>query len=451
MYGGLIRAEFARVWEEYLTFEGGMYKVFCMGIGSVPFLKWGIAGLRVYIAFVHFVFYGVLLWTLKQIVYRTASVHKWSLTIEIYAILVYWLINNQLNNQMYTWALIQSAYVIPVITMLCGIGMYIRHLDAQQQSKINMVFCVASSLCGFLVGGGPLDIAVLNSGLCFIACYYGYLHLERKRKEWLLFGFSVLGALINLISPGNGIRHGSEWGVGFFVNSFLIACNYTIRELSSLFTKTPFVFLVLILFLLVYKEVDPRRAKKITYDHPVFFGIFLFIGISLTSWPYTFGNGIDFKADFEGRVDYVFDVALYSVTILWIIYFAMYVKKYITIAFDDKTSSTRVYSGIIVALLVSSMMIVFRQNGEIITTRYMISSLADGSAQAYSDYQEEILRQVENGEGDIEIYYDWDKVPKKHPVIIGLRLTDEVDEPGIFWQNCAVARFYGKDNVYVHY
>ena len=43
-YGSIFVAIFARVWYEYLTFVGGMFKVFCMGIGSVPLLKWGILG-----------------------------------------------------------------------------------------------------------------------------------------------------------------------------------------------------------------------------------------------------------------------------------------------------------------------------------------------------------------------------------------------------------------------
>ena len=83
------------------------------------------------------------------------------------------------------------------------------------------------------------------------------------------------------------------------------------------------------------------------------------------------------------------------------------------------------------------------------TTSYMITSLLNGDAHAFSDYQESILQTIKDGDDEVTIYYDSEKFPRRDPIIIGLELENINGEYGVAWRNAAVARFYGKKAVYM--
>lgn len=449
IYGGIVVALFTRVWTEYMTFEGGMFKVFLMNVGAVPMLKGGIVGLRIYIVCCHLAFYTGLFWFLGTVFNeRLISKDRLKLLLEVIVIIVFWIVNNRINREMYTWGLIQSAFVIPVIAMMIGLGLYIRYRNTIHEGRKRVLLCIFSSVLLFLVGGAPLNIVVLNCGLLIIACYYEYIEKGYDRWDWIVIGAALLGMIINLISPGNASRHGADWGIILFIKTYIVAIWHVFNKIGLLITETPFLPLCCVLLLIMYKGISYNDNEKITYDHPVFFAGFLLFGASIVNWPYTFGNSITSFGSFEGRCEWVSDCTVYALTVIWLVYLSKYIKKTVKLEIKEKE---KVYSLTIGLMIAISVIIVLCKGIDNFTTPYMIKSLKNGSIKKYCEYQENILKEIEDGNGDIYIRYNCDEVDKNNPVIAGLRLGDDPSDSGLFWRNHAVARYYGKQNVYVEY
>lgn len=449
-FSGVLKGILYRVYYEYLTFEGGMFKVFCMGVGSIPLLSGGILGLRLYLAFMHILFYSVLFIMIITVIGRITTGNKLAISIEVYTAVVFLLINSHLNEEMYTWALIQSAYVLPIIAMFLTIIFWIKRWETKEK-KHYLVFSALAAICGFLASGSPFDITVLNCGICTILCCYAIRQLGRVRNELIILGSVYFGAVINLLSPGNRIRHGNEYGANLLGKTFVIALEHTMYKFGHLVLHTPFVIICIIIFFLFYYSINFNFDGKITYKHPIIFGTFWIIAISMTSWPYTFGNNVVKFEMLEGRVDYVLDIAFYMSVIIWIMYFSGYIKKKHLNQTTLKSWELKIFGGAFALAFISTFLIWGTRENEDFTTKVMYKKLFDSSAHNYSNYQEEILHMIEGGDNDVYIYYDYDKAPKTDRIIRGLRLTDDSEDTGLFWRNNAVARFYGKQHVYMIY
>lgn len=449
MSGSIIGGVLYRVWYEYLTFEGGMFKVFMMGVGSIPFLYGGLLGLRCYIALIHILFYVSLFVFIKTIVSYTVTGigRRWSVSFAVFTILTFWIINNQTNQEMYTWALIQSAYVVPIIFMFVSVTLFVKYLTAID-IKRQRILLVISGVLGFLSSEGPFNIAILNCGIIFFACYYAYVQLQKHKAVWCVFGAACLGAIINLVSPGNGIRHGDEWGIRTFVKTFIVAAEHTGVKAGDLLTKTPFLACAILLFILLFKACEYKFDGGLSYEHPIWFGILCAFGVTLTSWPYTFGGNMTEYRFFEKRVDFVLDISFYLVFIIWIMYVVGFVKKHVSLV-GVKDADKLFTLGILFFAAVIVLGIKFAPDE--LTTEYMISALADGSALTYSNYQEELMQKIEGAGQEVEIFYEWKEVPRKNPIIIGLGMPGEDDDEILQWKNAAIARYYGKDSLIVHY
>lgn len=450
VFGSTMAALFTRVWAEYITYEGGMFKVFMMNLGSLPLLKGGVVGLRIYILCCHIVFFGTLLWFLSTIFNaRVIREKRYNIVLALYAIMVFWIVNNKMNYEMYTWALIQSAYVVPVVFMMLGLGLYVKYRNASERNGKYYFYCISSAFFMFVTGGSPLNVVVLGCGLLFIACYYEIIEKGYDKRDWIIIGSALLGAIINILSPGNAGRHGSDWGVELFYKSFIVSLLHVIKKIGALTMETPFLPLCLLVFFILYKGTAYDNEEKISYDHPAAVAGLFLLGAALVSWPYTFGNGITGLVDYEGRVEWVSDITVYALLLVWMVYFVKYIKKRVIRV--EVIDGARIRFLCIGILIVFSGVLIVSRGMENYTTVYMLKSIENGSLKKYSEYQEMIIGEIEKGEGDIYIRYNRDEVEKKNPVIAGLRLCDDPNDTGLFWRNCAIARFYEKQNVFIEY
>ena len=449
-YGNIFTAFAVRVLAEYLIINGGMYKVFLMHAGAMSLLNGGINGERVYILCCHIAFYAVLFFFVKVVLRKLFSENAGMDSIlGIYTILVFWNINNQINDELFTWALIQSAYVIPVITMMIGEILYIKYTEIPAGKRSKAVCCGFAAFSFCLVAMSPPDIMVLGYGILAVMIYIRFRESKLAVGDWIIVASTVAGSLVNVLAPGNTVRHGDGFGLWLIWRSFWVALWHTLTNIGGYLVRTPFLILCILMFVIIYRSIDKDHSEKITYEHPVLFLLFLILGIAVSNWMFSFGTSLTENNGFDGRVDWVCDIGIYFSMVIWLYYLAVYIKKrVVNVEIKD---SDRLQRMLAVGAIIVSLMVIGTVGKENFTTTYMISSLLDGSSAEYVRYQESIIDEVQAGEDDVYITYDCTQCLKRNPIVVGLRLCDNPDDTGLFWKNKAMARYYGKNQVFIEY
>ncbi len=423
----------------WMEFQGSYTGIFFM-LYLNAFARWGLVGLRLFNAACMLAFF-VSLYVLTDRFVKDSE-HNSVSTMAIFFIVLFWNTNNYIYSEVYTWNNVIVIYIIPFIFLFLGEAFYLDYLREQNHAWLTAAFL------GIAIGGGTINIATLGCGLYLLTAIYGILQNRVKNKFKLVLPviIAIISTLANVLAPGNFIR----WGDGSRVNPlsvFETSFLNIIKRFWQLCIGTPFIVLVMIMLILVYKWARYSFDEKLTYKHPIMFALLLIFGATLVDFPYALGiKAQSVDTVFEDRALFVQDITIYILMTLWVFYFAGYLRaKWPQLEFGKS-------HGVLIALTLCANILLLIGGGKIfeLTTPYMIQSIINGSAHDYSDYQEEIMEMVEHGDDDVVIWYDSNRCPPKDRIILGLRLGDD-EERWDYWRNTAMANFYKKKSVKVIY
>ncbi len=360
----------------------------------------------------------------------------------VFSFFVWWLTNNYQNTEMYTWYTVQGEYILPVALICYGAASYIRYVRLDGKGRVPAFFCFC------FASGCALNIIVLGVGVLFMIT----LEAVMRKKEVSFFNivtvlFAVIGAIISAVAPGNFNRYGSEeYNITGAVLGTLASVLYRMRYLI---TKTPYLVMLIVLFILLYKKQTNANQIDHRAKHPVCMLIICFLAVFLVDYPYVLSRQIDGFREilFEDRAYFVQDFTIYLISIVLVVYFADYIKR----VKPEWIIANRVSMISIFVGLVLSAVVIFINGFSQITSVYMWKQILTGRAHMYARYQEEIMDAIRGAEGDIvSIEYDVNVAPSKEKFIRGLQLSD-VEGEWPWWRNCAVARFYDKEKVTLQY
>ena len=431
-YGNWLISALYRTKNFWVTFQGSYTGLFLVSFCN-PYALGGLLGLRLYNTVCMSSFYTSLLYLVY--VFCKSGEQKWLQTLSVYTIIVYWMTNNYIYSEIYTWNNVICIYVVPLIFVFAGEALYIEYVRRQG------FWWIPASVCGFFIGGGTINIATLGCGLFLITAVYGIFQrdLLKSIRTYIPFAFTVVCTLFNTLAPGNFIRWDSDSGASL-IRVAIVSVYSILKCITRISTTTPFIATLIILVIVAHKYGGFELEGKITYAHPLLVGVMYVTACGVVNFPYCLGNNLDrIGSTFEDRALFVQDVSIYLLTVLWIFYLAGYIRKRFARFEFEKIHAT---SAIVVCI--TSLLLIWGYDGfDNMGTPFMIRTIADGSAKDYAKYQEEIIDQIRYGDNVQTIYYDSAHHEKKHPIIRGLRLSDD-PERWDMWFNNAIAGYFGK-------
>lgn len=183
------------------------------------------------------------------------------------------------------WATGVGMYTIPFSFAIIGLDCYVEYIGDCKNSKM-----IAATILGFLASGGSLQMAALVN----VIYLYVVLNLLVKRKiTWkrvIPFVMAFIGAVINVIAPGNYVRHDITAPEGIHVGQAFSNTALSLFGYATWFMKHTYILIAVMLFFLFILCIKDEVRKDIVC--PVIAGILGILGIGITIFPVVLGyNG----------------------------------------------------------------------------------------------------------------------------------------------------------------
>ena len=205
---------------------------------------------------------------------------------------------------------------------------------------------------------------------------------------------------------------------------------------------------MMILFIVAYRYSVFDYDKRISYKHPALLSGLFLLSLSVVYFPYLLGLRVQSLGfNVENRALFVEDMTIYFLATIWVFYMAGFIRR--------KHPQFVIREGhyyVIAVMCCSFVLFIYGHDLQNeFTIPYIVSTIADGSARDFVDYQERILDEIsESDEDDITITYNLERYPIRNQMIIGLWLSDDPNRWD-YYNNQTVAAYYGKDRVDVEY
>lgn len=401
---------------------GGYYFAAFMNYFFSPFLRMGITGVRIFNPIIHLVFFlsaFLLVWAFSKCIIKVDI----EASLALYFAFIASIVNDRVNSEVYSWYVVMVAYVLPISVMMLADALLIYSF-----SKKNKLFIVSAVLT-FLVSGSSLNITALNCGLLLLAVFYCFSVNEYKIEFATVFVAAFIGALISVAAPGNYKRHDSGGSEYYIIGALKSSILHSLEQIFGLFTRSPMLIFVIVVFVLLLLKTDYSWAQKLKFNHPVLAAVVAIAGVVIVNYPVYLGAG-----DTAERCEYVQDIAIYVLTFLLLCYVVGYIKMNnpgITISHEGLAILT-------VAVLLYGVTLLNAHGGSAsFATPYMVKSIVTGEFTKYVDYNEGIIKELENSRGKDVIIYNPEFIGNPYMKDMNIRPNDQA------YTNHTIARYYG--------
>lgn len=429
-YSNSISLAFAQSIYLYKHTSGYFFAAF-LNYLFTPYLRWGLNGLRIFNILANVVFF-LSLFYLVQVFTRKALKMDQLFTWAFFCVLITVLINGYSNSEIYTWYCVLAAYVLPASLMFISLALCI------ESNTGNRFLIIPAAVLGFLISGSSLNQTALNCGLIFIASAYMAVFLNRKTAGAFYFLSSLAGAIINVLSPGNYLRHDAvnpNYNIQLSVNH-TVDC--TVRMLKGRILGFPLIAFCLIIIVVCLEYVDFSNIK-LSFRFPICAAFVVFIGVAIVSFPVCLGYSTKNLPD---RGYFISDIAFYSLALLWCIYFAGFIKRYIWK--KPLPSNFAAYSSV---FLIAAIMfhVGFCGGPNAYTTGGMMTLIANGSLNNFTEYEESILSEIEGSPDDYVI------LERPYSLQMPYMKSIGISEDSSHWVNKSLSLYYNKESVAIVY
>ena len=429
----------ALIWVyRYYVDIGGYYSDVFFSYLLSPISRWGITGLRIvnvsfYIVFFLAAFF--MIWAFIRKILKLEQDMVWF----IYFIFIFALFNNFDNSEIFTWYDVVSEYIFVSAIMMTGYGLLFMSISDKNRLYIPAAVCV------FIASGAILNLVVFNCGILFLFGAYAFIYWNKRKEILTVFGAALLGALINLASPGNFIRHegiASNFDVIGAIKHTIMYEGFLIDQKLS---KSLFLLLALIVTVALYFKVDyesiplERELAAKRYDHPLLLMLFMGLGIFLINFPVHLGYN---DPNLSQRAIFIQDLATYFLLFLWILYFIGWAKTHKA----PLVLSPELWVLLVIMCVLVGMNSIGSHGGiRSYATGNMSVSILNGDLDDYVQYEEDILNEIAQSPDDDVVLYRTEL--RTFPYVKPCWLKEDTS----FFMNRWCAKYYGKNSVKLIY
>lgn len=392
-----------------------------------PLLRGGITALRWTVFFCNLFFYSSLYFLIDELLRFFYEIRDKRVSLLTYILMLFAFVNNEYNSEMITWYCALIGYVAVVACMFWGVIFFLKALQSNRKTYV-----ILSSSLGFLVSGGSLNVTALNCGIYLLIAYVGGWVYRKKMTAIICFASALAGGIINVIAPGNYLRHSTD---SYPVLSALSLANYhEMQQLQKLLFGSPFIMLLCIFFILCLKSIHHPRAVNSGYL--ILFAGVIYLGIIAVNFPVCLGYIVSY---FPERCVWVENCVIYFGSFSWVACLAEWLKS--------KYADLEIRKDTLVCIFISLVLYGcnFSATRDIsdYPTIKMIQQLVSGKIADYTRFWENILEEIEHSkEDEVIIYRDEIWI---HEFVLWPDITSDKDH----YTNQWVADYYGKNSVFM--
>ncbi len=412
----------------YKNVSGYFFGVFLNFLIS-PLLRGGISALRITVFAANLFFYLSLYVFVANLLKILFEVDKIKIKLLSYFLVLFAVTNNYNNSETWTWYCVLISYVLLTGCMFWGIIFFLKAIKSGKKS-----YTIGAAVIGFLVSGDSLCLTAMNCGIYLLIGFWAIYVYKKKGVAIICFCSALLSGVINLISPGNFIRHDSvtsEYPIGGALKS---AAYLTWSRLQYLFFYTPFIILLIVFFIIAFKYFSYRYDLK-GYQLIIALGI-IFLGVTIINFPVCLGYSTGTLPD---RCIWLEDCAIYIGIFGWVACFAGWLKR--------KSGNIEMRKETLICIAVSCMLFLCSLGSVCALDNYptvkMVKQLTNGEIAEcvtfWSDVFEEIETSPDKGTAILR-----EEIPENEFVF-----PPHLRDDKTWWVNKAVALYYDKDWVYI--
>ncbi len=439
---GLLYMALIKTVDYYKTFCG-CYTSSFLGYFFSGIINCNLWGIRVFEFLSAIIFYTTLFIFIYTVADKVVKMER-NKILPIYCLLLVCfngLVNYSDHDDFY-WFITSVQYLFICSLILLGVSFFILSFYATSIKK-QRIFLGLACVLGFLGSGGTLSIAAFCCALYFLFFVWGFF-VERSKKTALIgMVFTFLGAVINGVAPGNYIRDGQEISIGRLVHSVIQSFRYTLERWET-FVKNPVFWIVMICLIVILLNSKIENLEKYTFKFPLVFIGFLFCLVAGIIFPTMLGYGYGCYVILN-RGNFISDMAFYIFLFLALFYLKGWIqKKYSSI------SNIKINKDIIciVVVCVLGLLILDRFEFHNIPLVKGYRDWLSGECDKYEEYCVGIYNEIAaSDEKVVEIHRDSvaDITCMMNPQFY-VGYYDYEKE----YANQTIARFYGKDAVYLY-
>ncbi|WP_022768269.1 DUF6056 family protein [Butyrivibrio sp. NC2007] len=292
--GSVLRASLDATWRMVFESQGTHLANFLLHFVRA-YSRWGLPGFH-FIMLLFSIFYFYSLYYLTKNLIRNKDA-----VMPIFAALS--LASTQMigtldNRELFFWYTGAFNYTLELSLSFLGLGLYIGLLNWDSEHPRTIKQYIGASLFLFLAGWGTLEVAAIGCGLALMTVVFNYKKIIDHKPLMIPFIAALLGAITNLISPGNFARADRELIAGHitFGDAIRDACTIVLDQTVYILKSPTFIVLLLIVFVisLICEISIFEKANYITMITALIESIL--IGF-LTAFPVAYGQHIaGFKA-----------------------------------------------------------------------------------------------------------------------------------------------------------
>lgn len=414
--------------DKFMNWQGTYFSMFSQALFS-PLNGAGVVQLRIIMVLNMILIYASLFGLFAAISKRFFLRVVWHYVLPSYAMTVFAMNAYKIWSEVYYWYSGAISYSWPFSFMCVGLTLYLLWNVKQKTAKKG--YLIGACICLFLTSGGSLQVAGTS---CYFILLLVLFDTWREKKisvaRWSVFLSALVGALINTIAPGNYVRYESGGESELHFLRAISATLLTVKsELDWLLTKTSFVFILLLMFVVGIFAGQYLQCKK--------YKIILFSGMLLaTPFVTMFPVALAYDASyFPNRCQYILDIVLMGTFMFGAAALGVLLKD-IYATYKERLQLMVIFTGIAIAIFVSNETYDLSELN-MFKTKIALDS---GSIQNYSKNCIEMYEYIENAdEMDVVV----EKLPLTLPTFTKVLITDDPT----FWINEALAVYFDKNSV----
>ena len=407
----------ANIWT---TWQGTFFGNFLLGFSPAKY--GGIDSLHVYLIFAAIFLFASLYFALLSMssVWKIRAVMAgW-----VYLAVIWSMMSMSYYQEIFYWYTGSVMYTIPLALGMFGTGMAV-----YAQKKRSIWMSVIAAICVFCMAGGALQIAGVGCYLLLLAAF-GFYMRDRKIPMYLSIVFiaALVGAILNVIAPGNYIRHSAIDSSGLHLFSAAKGAVHVVMNGYAGMSDMRFIAIsVGSVFLLALFE--DKHMEKVIF---LIIEFILFIIMPVVNiFPVLLGNSGTDEGSLAARNSFV--LMLNCMIILFAI--AVLVARIVSI---KDVRDVIVIGGFLTILILPKAITIPWDN----CLHGTENDLRSGKIQQYSAEINSVVEEIRNSN-------DSNVIIEQMPTAPGSFREMQISQDPNNWVNTSLASYFGKESIRV--
>ncbi len=228
--------------------------------------------------------------------------------------------------ELFFWYTGALNYTLELAFTLLAVSFTVRASSCKTEKNVNL-YIAAASVFGFFSCLGTLEVAFFTYGAFLILTVFLW-NAAPKKVIFIPFISSILGGLLDVISPGNYARTVTELAEGHTTLFDAVRDDFvlTFRQFSVVFSSPVFLAFLLIAFAISLVFEFKILKGDINHLRLIFSFLSVFIVALITVFPVAYGQHTDsFKAM---RTEAVFQAVLRFMILFFVLCLSQYIQAF---------------------------------------------------------------------------------------------------------------------------